>query len=86
MALLEFYGQECPHCDNMKPLIERLKSEEKLEIESFEVWHDEANAERLKEYDRVNCGGVPYFFNTETGKFICGETNYEEFKRWAKGE
>ena len=33
MALLEFYGQECPHCDNMKPLIERLKSEEKLEIE-----------------------------------------------------
>ena len=39
-----------------------------------------------KEYDKDYCGGVPFFYNTETNKWICGETDYEELKKWAKGE
>ena len=32
------------------------------------------------------CGGVPFFYNTKTEKFICGEADYETLKKWAKGE
>ena len=32
------------------------------------------------------CGGVPFFYNTQTKKFICGDANYGILKAWAKGE
>ena len=83
--LLEFYGTECPHCIKMKPLVERLKSEEGVEIVAYEVWHNEENAKKMQEYDKDLCGGVPFFFNTDTGKYICGGTDYEALKQWAKG-
>jgi thiol-disulfide isomerase/thioredoxin len=83
--LLEFYGKECPHCIRMAPLIEKLEKETGLKVEKYEVWHDEKNAKKMEEYDKGLCGGVPFYFNTETGKHICGETSYEDLKRWAYG-
>ena len=84
--LLEFYGEECPHCIKMHDLVKRLKDEEKIEIEASEVWHNDDNAKRMKEYDKDYCGGVPFFINTKTSKWICGQTTYEELKKWASGE
>lgn len=84
--LLEFYGLECPHCDRMKVLIERLKKEENVSIESYEIWHNEENERKMLEYDKDLCGGVPFFYHTETKAFICGEVSYEELKAWAIGK
>ena len=83
--LLEFFGTECPHCMRMHPLVEKLEQEEGVEVQKFEVWHNEDNAKKMEQYDRGWCGGVPFFYNTETKKFICGETSYELLKKWAKG-
>lgn len=85
MALLEFYGQECSHCITMMPLVERLEKELGIKVERHETWHDPANAELVKRYDTGLCGGVPFFFNTDSGKWICGEADYEELMNWAKG-
>ena len=81
--LIEFYGTECPHCVKMEPLIERLADETGLKIKRFEVWHNEANAKMLEETDKGFCGGVPFFFNTKTRAFVCGEASYDELKKWA---
>lgn len=81
--LLEFYGTECPHCIKMHPLVERLEKETGAKVEKFEVWHNEENSKKMDEYDKNYCGGVPFFFNTKTNKWICGETGYEDLKRWA---
>ncbi len=67
----------------MAPLVERLESEEGVNIGKLEVWHHEANAKIMREYDKGYCGGVPFFFNKKTGKWICGETDYERLKQWA---
>ena len=83
--LLEFYGTECPHCVRMHALVERLEKEEGVKVESLEVWHNEENEKRLLELDKNLCGGVPFFYNTKTKQFICGEEEYEIFKRWALG-
>ena len=83
--LLEFYGTECPHCVDMHELVIRLEKEEGIKIESIEVWHNKENEKRLIDLDKDRCGGVPFYYNTKTEKFICGETDYEEFKKWAKG-
>ncbi len=83
--LLEFYGKECSHCIKMMPLVERLESELGLTIDKIEVWHNEKNAQLLKQFDKGLCGGVPFFFNKKTNDFICGSTSYEKLKKWALG-
>lgn len=67
----------------MAPLVERLKDEAGVEVQEFEVWHNEGNAILMKKYDKGYCGGVPFFFNKKTGKWICGETDFERLKEWA---
>jgi hypothetical protein len=67
----------------MRPLVERLENEEKVVIDKFETWHNEENVKKYEEYDKGKCGGVPFFYNTKTGKFICGEASYDELKQWA---
>ncbi len=84
--LLEFYGTECHFCIEMAPMIERLEQEESIKIEKIEVWHNQENAKRLQEIDNGKCGGVPFFINTKTGKWICGAADYEELKIWALGK
>ncbi len=84
--LLGFYGTECVHCKSMEPLIVRLERETKLKVRGIEVWHNAANAKLMQQYDKGYCGGVPFFFNTKTKKWICGAVPYEEFKRWALGK
>jgi thiol-disulfide isomerase/thioredoxin len=84
--LLDFFGTECVHCHEMDPLVERLEQELKVKVEHIEVWHNAKNAELLQKLDKGFCGGVPFFFNRKTGKWICGSTNYEKFKAWATGK
>lgn len=83
--LIEFYGQECPYCLKMAPSVEKLRKNMGVEIEQYEVWHNEGNLKKFQEYDKGLCGGVPFFINTDTGKFICGETTYDGLEKWAKG-
>ncbi|OGL73602.1 hypothetical protein A3F28_03855 [Candidatus Uhrbacteria bacterium RIFCSPHIGHO2_12_FULL_57_11] len=85
MALLEFFGTECSHCNATRPLVERLEKDAKVKVEKLEVWHNDENAKKMEEYDKNLCGGVPFFYNTETKKWICGEASYEELKKWAVG-
>ncbi|HHT9120821.1 MAG TPA: thioredoxin family protein [Candidatus Hypogeohydataceae bacterium YC41] len=89
--LIEFYGTECVHCKKMDPLIERLEREQGVKITRLEVWHNSQNAALMENVDRDEkglpfCGGIPFFYNEKTGKKICGETTYEELKKWALGK
>ncbi|MBI4181443.1 MAG: hypothetical protein HY520_00545 [Candidatus Aenigmarchaeota archaeon] len=84
--LLWFYGTECVHCHEMDPLAERLEQEEGIALLKLEVWHDMKNAAVLADLDNGKCGGVPFFFNKLTGKWICGSTSYDKFKAWALGK
>ena len=84
--LLEFYGTECPHCEHMHELVERLEKEEGIKVQAVEVWHNKENEKLFEKYDQGCCGGVPFFYNTQTSKWICGEESYDTLKKWAKGE
>ncbi len=84
--LLEFYGIECPCCVHMHKLVVRLEKEEEIKIKSLEVWHNKENEKVLLELDKGLCGGIPFFYNTKTNKWICGEDSYENLKKWALGK
>lgn len=83
--LLEFYGTECPYCVSMHALIERLEKELSVKVARYEVWHNLENRALMAQYDKDLCGGVPFYYNTKTGKWLCGEAGYEELKNWATG-
>ncbi|HTE48734.1 MAG TPA: hypothetical protein VK675_02415 [Candidatus Paceibacterota bacterium] len=84
--LLEFYGTECTHCEKMQALVSKLEIEEGIKVERLEVWHNKENEKRLSELDKDFCGGIPFFYNTKTNKWICGEESYDILKKWARGE
>lgn len=84
--LYEFYGQECPHCQKMIKLTTRLMKEHpEIKIERKEVWHNESNMEFIKTCDKDDqCGGVPFYYNEQNQKWLCGEVSYDELKTWAQ--
>ena len=74
LYLLEFYGQECPHCNRMKPIIEQVEKELKVQFSKLEVWHSEENHKVMEKYAEIledacrGSIGVPSFCNTKTKK------------------
>ena len=83
-GLIMFHGRECPHCRAMDPLVDQLEKELKIKVKRLEVWYDAKNAAMLKKIDVGLCGGVPFFYNTKTKRYICGAVDYETLKRWTK--
>lgn len=61
-----FYGDGCPHCEREKPFIEEMKRRyPELQVRSYEVWHNRANAEffsRLAGAYGFEASGVPATF------------------------
>ncbi|MFH1592581.1 MAG: hypothetical protein ABIB47_04400 [Candidatus Woesearchaeota archaeon] len=84
--LFFFTGAECPHCHEMDPLIEKLEKELNIKLKKLEVWHNAENAKLLQKLDNGKCGGVPFFFNKNSGKALCGAVSYEKLKAWAQGK
>ena len=84
--LLMFFGTDCEHCHEMDPLVEKMEKELKIQLTKLEVWDHIDNARIMEKYDKNYCGGVPFFFNKKTGKWICGSTSYEKLKAWALGK
>jgi glutaredoxin len=65
--LIFFSGIDCPHCDIMRRLIERLTTEFSIVVDEQEVWKNESNYRRMENYIRDHdCPGIPIFVNTET--------------------
>lgn len=85
MTLYEFYGDGCPHCEAMEDAVRQVEQDEDVEIEQLEVWNDRDNAEKMQGFDDGKCGGVPFFYNTETDQWICGEADPETLATWATG-
>jgi len=83
--LYEFYGEECPHCQRMRELTNKLMEEyPAVHIERKEVWHNDENMKFIKECDsKDECGGIPFYFNTETKGWLCGEVTLKQLKKWA---
>jgi len=84
--LIQFKGKGDDYCAQMEPLKDQLHEELGVEIRCFEVWYDSKNLELLQRYDRGRCGGVPFFYNKRSRRFICGATTYENLKNWAMCE
>src|SRR3989337_3855771 len=72
-----FYGEGCPHCANVKPVLDELEQKyPDLNIQRFEVWYNREDAARFQEvstaYNVPEPWGVPVVFIGE--KYLSGDT------------
>lgn len=87
--LLFFSGTECPHCDAMRPLVAKLAHDTGIILEEHDTWKNQSDYRLFENYqDAVKikdpeCDGLPFFYNTKTGDYCCGELSYRELKSWA---
>jgi len=90
---VEFYGEECPHCKKMAPIVEQVEKDTGVTFEKLEVWHNDTNrAEYLKHGDEVmkDCNlqhegiVVPTFMSMKNNKSICGEQTVDKLKQFIK--
>ena len=84
--LIQFKGKGDDYCAQMEPLKDQLKEELGVEVRCFEVWYNSKNLELLQRLDRGRCGGVPFFYNKRSRRYICGATTYANLKAWAMCE
>lgn len=84
--LIQFKGKGDDYCAQMEPLKEQLKEELGVQIRTFEVWQDQRNLELMQRLDRGRCGGVPFFYNKRSRRYICGATTYANLRAWALSE
>lgn len=92
MSVIEFYGETCPHCIGMRPIVKNAEEASGVKIEKLEVWNNDKNQAEMHKYEDIiskACGGfaaVPSFVNTKTKQALCGSHNEEDIVALAKGE
>lgn len=85
LYLEEYYGLECPICEVMRERLDKVESELGIRVVRFEVWHNKENMDRLESIVPPP-KGLPFFYNRQTGGFICGDASIKELKEWALGK
>ncbi len=78
--IIEFYGEECPHCQNMVSVVSEAEKETGVSITKLETWNNAENQRVFEAFSGIiepQCGGlgVPTFYNQRTGAAICGEVD-----------
>jgi thiol-disulfide isomerase/thioredoxin len=87
--LIMYYGENCPYCHVMMPILDKLKKKEKINITKKEVWNNDENADEMRKHSQLIMDacedglGVPAFFSIKTNDALCGEITYDELKEWA---
>jgi thiol-disulfide isomerase/thioredoxin len=88
-TFVEFYGEECPHCKKMIPIIQQVENETGIAFLKLEVWHNDTNQEHMSMHAsdiERDCGlvGVPTFLSTKTNKSVCGEMTADTLKQFIR--
>ena len=84
---VEFYGEGCPHCQKMIPIVAQIENETGVHFEKLEIWNNATNKDvylQYSEYIARDCGslGIPTFIGLKTNKSICGEKSADELKKF----
>lgn len=81
-GIIYYYGEECPHCQDVLKFLEENKISEKVEFQKKEVWHNKNNSEEMMKKVE-ECGlnpdtvGVPFLY--AEGKCLIGTPKVEGF-------
>lgn len=75
-----FYGDGCPHCEKVEPFIDALSNRTDIEVQRFEIYHNEDNSYLLNTFFTVNNvpqeeRGIPAVFIANA--YLTGDVNIQ---------
>lgn len=79
-ALIYFYTEDCEICKKMETELHKLEQKYDSEIMRVNVEEGEDERALFDELALDECGGVPFLFNQENHKSICGFARVEEIE------
>ncbi|GBE16539.1 hypothetical protein BMS3Abin15_00360 [bacterium BMS3Abin15] len=80
--IVYYYGEECPHCQDVAKFLEENNIAEKVSFSKKEVWSNQGNKNEMNDRAR-ECGldisniGVPFLYTR--GECLIGTPNVTEF-------
>ncbi len=88
-GIVLFYGQGCPHCEDVEKFITENKIEDKVKISRLEVWYNKNNQATLAQVVKMcnikgDSVGVPFLYDGN-GKCYIGEVDVPNFLKTAAG-
>ena len=48
--VIEFYGETCPHCISMKPVVAKIEASHNITVKKLEVWNHPANQKIMEKF------------------------------------
>lgn len=85
---IEFYGEGCPHCKKMDPVVAQVENETGVNFEKLEVWYNGTNKNIFMNYSGYierDCHGIlgtPSFLSLKTNRSVCGEMSADDLKNF----
>jgi hypothetical protein len=68
----------------MEEVVAKFEKKHNVTITKLEVWHDKGNMKQLEAIPVfAQCGGVPFFYNKDNEKVVCGECTLSDLEDWA---
>jgi len=84
--LIEFHSDNCDHCEQMEPVLQRLEDDLGTKIRRVNIFRRREFYGLMESMGHNECGGLPFYYNRRTGQAICGATSYKNLKRWGTGD
>lgn len=79
-TLIYFYTEDCPICKKIEPELAKIEEQFGGEIMRVNVEEGEDEKALFDELALDECGGVPFLYNQENQKSICGFATKEEIE------
>ena len=83
--LVEFHSDNCDHCEQMEPVLQRLEEDLQTKIRRINIDRRREFYSLMEAMGHDECGGLPFYYNRRTAQAICGATSYANLKRWGTG-
>jgi thiol-disulfide isomerase/thioredoxin len=84
-----FYGEDCPHCKKMHPIVKEIVKEIGAKFKFLEIWYDEENADYMRSFSKIiedssqnHDLSVPTFLDIKNKEAIVGSKTKEELIKW----
>jgi thiol-disulfide isomerase/thioredoxin len=80
--LVEFHHDDCDHCQQMEPVLQRLEEDLDTKIRRINIFRRKEFQALLQSVGHDECNSFPFYYNRRTGQAVCGATSYMNLRMY----
>lgn len=80
-SILYFYTKDCDMCRQFESVLKKFEEKNEGEVTRVNVEENEDTKVLFEELARDVCVGVPFLYNEENGRHVCGFVEISEIEK-----